>query len=228
MAAAKLIDLEAADAFLKQHPHSFGAMRLYAALLIKADRLDEAEAQLKKLIALVPQDDNLDGPRRLLAEVYKQRGQTELEMQILTEHLHYSADDLVAALRLQELCELQKQQDQVVELGRTIFAIDPFQPLALTRTSSAAEAIGKINDAVSALTSLLQIQKDDAARLHFHIARLLKTTAPESARRHVLLSLAQAPRYRDAHKLLLELVAEPEAQAPTGNTPVEIEPPARN
>ncbi len=226
LAAAKLNDPESAEAFLKQHPQSFPAMLRYATLLIEADRLDNAEVELKKLIALVPQDDNTNGPRRLLAEVYKRRGQTELEIQILTEHLRYSADDLEAALRLQELCEQQKQQDRVIELGRTIFAIDPFQPLALTRTSSAAETTGRIDEAVSAFTSLLQIQKDDAARLHFRIARLLKKSAPESARRHVLLSLAQAPRYRDAHKLLLEVVPETAAQPQSGNDSIETEPPA--
>lgn len=224
LAAAKLSDPESAEAFLKQHPQNFSAMLLYVTLLIEADRLDDAEVELTKIIALVPQDDNINGPRRLLAEVYNRRSQPELEMQILTEHLRYSADDIEAALRLQELCEQQKQQERVIDLGRTIFAIDPFQPLALTRTSSAAETLGRIDEAVSALTSLLQIQKDDAARLHFRIARLLKESDPESARRHVLLSLAQAPRYRDAHKLLLELVQEASIGTPTGNTPAETEP----
>ena len=62
-------------------------MLLYASLLIKADQLDEAEVELKKLIALVPQDDSINGPRRRLADIYKRRSQTEQEMQVLTEHL---------------------------------------------------------------------------------------------------------------------------------------------
>ena len=70
----------------------------------------------------------------------------------------------------------------------------------------AAETVGQTDVAISALTSLLTVQKDDAARLHFRIAALLKDTDKESARRHILLALAQAPRYRDAHKLLLELM----------------------
>ncbi|MEJ7591857.1 MAG: hypothetical protein WKF77_09930 [Planctomycetaceae bacterium] len=81
---------------------------------------------------------------------------------------------------------------------------------------------------MSALNSLLQVQKDDSARLHFRIATLLKPTDRESARRHVLLSLAQAPRYRDAHRLLLELVQEPAAEAPS-EPPADAEAPrARN
>ena len=211
LAEAAPTELDAVKAFLELHPQNFSALLLHASLLIKADRLDEAETELKKLIALVPQDESTNGPRRLLADVYLRRSQPELEMQTLTEHLQYSADDLAAALRLQELCEQQQQPDRVVELGKTIFAIDPFQPAALIRTTAAAEATGQAEVAVKALNSLLQIQKDDGARLHFRIAALLKTSDPASARRHVLLSLAQAPRYRDAHKLLLELVPEPAA-----------------
>lgn len=205
---AKPKDADAVKAFLADHPQNFAAMLLYAQMLIQAEQFDDAELTLKSLIALVPQDDHVNGPRRLLAEFYKQRAQTEMEMQTLTEHLKYSADDLEAALRLQELFELQKQSARVVELGNTIFAIDPFQPAALRRTIAAAETLGKTDVAVSALTSLLTLHKDDAARLHFRIAALLKDTDKESARRHVLLALAQAPRYREAHKLLLELVPQ--------------------
>ena len=52
LAAAKLTDLVATETFLKQYPQSFPAMLLYGTLLIKADRLDEAEAELKRLTAL--------------------------------------------------------------------------------------------------------------------------------------------------------------------------------
>ena len=218
LAAAAPTELNAVKAFLELHPENFPARLLSASMLIKADQLDEVETELQKLIALVPQDNSTNGPRRLLADVYRRRSQAVLEIQTLTEHLQYSADDLDAALRLQELCELQHQPDRVVELGMIIFAIDPFQPAALNRTAAAAEAMGQTVAAVNALNSLLQIQKDDAARIHFRIATLQKSTAPESARRHVLLSLAQAPRYRDAHKLLLELVPRTSSETPAENT----------
>ena len=208
LAEAKPTDLDSLKAFLEEHPQNFSAVLLYASMLIKSEQLEEAESQLKKLITLVPQDDHTNGPRKLLAEIYKQREQIEPEMQILSEHLEYSADDLEAALRLQQLCELEMQPDRVVELGKMIFAIDPFQPAALNRTVKAAETIGQTDVAISALTSLLTLQKDDAARLHFRIAALLKDTDKESARRHVLLALARASRYREAHKLLLELVPQ--------------------
>ena len=72
----------------------------------------------------------------------------------------------------------------------------------------AAESLGKADIAVGQLTSLLPLQPDDAARIHFRIATLLKTSDPSSSRRHVLLALEQAPRFREAHRLLLELTNE--------------------
>ena len=205
--AAELTTFEKAQQFLEEHPASFPAMLVQASLLIQAGKPDEAEPVLKKLIELVPDDDSTNGPRRLLAEVYRSRNQPELEATILSDHLQRSADDLEATMRLQVLSEQQKQPERVIELGRAIFAIDPFQTEALLRTVVAAESLGQSDIAVSQLSSLLQLQPDDSARLHFRIATLLKTSEQPAARRHVLLALEQAPRFRDAHRLLLELTA---------------------
>jgi predicted Zn-dependent protease len=88
-------------------------------------------------------------------------------------------------------------------MGRAIAGIDPFQTAAILRTLKAAEELKSTDVAISQLNSLLLLQPDDAARFHFRIAEHLKDTAPEKSRRHVLLALEQAPRYRDAHRLLL-------------------------
>jgi len=214
--AAELTSAEKAQQFLEEHPASFPAMLVQASLLIQAGRPDEAEPVLEKLIELVPDDDSTNGPRRLLADIYRNRNQPELEAAMLSEHLLRSADDLESAMRLHVLCEQQKQPERVIELGRAIFAIDPFQTEALLRTVAAAESLGQSDIAVSQLNSLLQLQPDDSARLHFRIATLLRTSDQPASRRHVLLSLEQAPRFRDAHRLLLELANEP-AKPPLEN-----------
>lgn len=215
-AEASPIDVESAKAFLEQHPQNFPATLFYASLLIKDERLEDAESVLQKLLERIPEDDSLNGPRRLLAEIYKRRQMPSKEIETLSEHLKYSADDLVAALRIQELYEMEQKLDGVAEAGHVIFAIDPFQPAALARTAAAAESLGQVDFAVSQLASLLELQKDDVARLHFRIAGLLKSSDPAKSRRHVLLSLAQAPRYREAHKLLLELTDAGLEDKPTG------------
>jgi hypothetical protein len=95
--------------------------------------------------------------------------------------------------------------ERVVEQGQTIFGIDPFQIAAIQKTLAAAEALKQNDIAVAQLSSLLELQSDDAPRLHYRIARLLKGSDTAQSRRHTLLALEQAPRFRDAHTLLLEL-----------------------
>ena len=161
----------------------------------------------------------------LLADIYRNRNQPELEAAMLSEHLQRSADDLESAMRLQVLSEQQNQPARVIELGRAVFAIDPFQTEALLRTVVAAESLGQSGIAVSQLTSLLQLQPDDSARIHFRIATLLKTSDQPASRRHVLLALEQAPRFREAHRLLLKL-ATPLAP-PSGESKGGISPPSQ-
>jgi predicted TPR repeat methyltransferase len=103
------------------------------------------------------------------------------------------------------LCENANQPERVVELGQTIVAIDPFLVTAIQRTLKAAESLQQTKVAVNQLTSLLQLQPDDAARLHFRIAKMLRETDQNQSQRHVLLALENAPRFREAHQLLLEL-----------------------
>ena len=185
-----------------------------ASLLLQDNKLDEAEIALKKLVEQVPGDVSTNGPRRLLADVYRKRGDNEQESAVLAEHLARTADDLEAAMRLQDLCHEAKQLERVVEQGQMIFGIDPFQIAAIQKTLAAAETLKQNEVAVAQLSSLLELQSDDAPRLHYRIARMLKESDTAQSRRHVLLALEQAPRFRDAHTLLLELKREETASEP--------------
>jgi len=62
--------------------------------------------------------------------------------------------------------------------------------------------------AVSAFRNVLRLEPADPADVHLRLARLLRKRDPRAARRHVLDALAEAPRFREAHKLLLELHGE--------------------
>jgi tetratricopeptide (TPR) repeat protein len=205
LTAAEPTDSESVQKFLDDHPQNFPALLMQASLMMKEDQNEKAEAVLKKLIELVPENASVNGPRRLLAALYRETNRPEQEAAVLSDHLQRSADDLIAAMRLQELCETAKQPERVIELGQTIVGIDPFQIVALHRTLSAAETLQQTDIAVAQLRSLLQLQPDDSPRLHFRIAKFLSESDPAESRRHVLLALENAPRFRDAHQLLLQL-----------------------
>jgi tetratricopeptide (TPR) repeat protein len=90
-------------------------------------------------------------------------------------------------------------------------AIDPLQPKAIRHTLTAALELKDRETAVQMLQALLELEPADAARTHFQLAQILMADNTADAKRHVLLALEQAPRYRDAHKLLLQLQHSDEA-----------------
>lgn len=60
-----------------------------------------------------------------------------------------------------------------------------------------------------------RLDDTDPASVHYQLASLLRQAGrPKEARREVLKSLEQAPRFREAHQLLLELVDHELSAAP--------------
>ena len=201
------LDLEA----LQQNPRHYTAGLTAAAALIRAGELDSAETKLLELIKLFPEDTSANGGRKILAEVYKRQEKADQQAAVLAEHLQRSGDDLEAAVELLSLQVTAKQWPQALTTGRLVMAIDPLQPGVLRQLNVVASSTKDDNLAVDVLTGLLELEPADAARTHFLIAQILKSQNAEQSRRHVLLSLEQAPRYRAAHKLLLDLTdTEPE------------------
>ena len=72
--------------------------------------------------------------------------------------------------------------------------------------ADAAEKLNRPADAVRSLKALAKMEPVDPAGLNFRLAQsLTKLSADKEARHYVLAALAEAPRYRDAHRLLLSL-----------------------
>ncbi|MEQ9406410.1 MAG: peptidase MA family metallohydrolase [Fuerstiella sp.] len=187
--------------------HYTAGLRL-ALNLIRAEKLEQAAQKLEQLVELFPEDASPGGARRMLAEVYRRQNQPDRQAEVLAAHLMRSADDLEAALQLLELQVAAGQWQQATETGRLVMAIDPLQPAALRTIYQAAAQVAQEDLAIAALNGLLQLDPADAARTRFQLARMLRATDRGAARRHILLALEQAPRYRDAHRLLLELSAD--------------------
>jgi hypothetical protein len=62
--------------------------------------------------------------------------------------------------------------------------------------------------ATAAYRAVLRLEPADPADVHLRLAQLLRRRDPWAARRHVLDALSEAPRFREAHRLLLELHGE--------------------
>jgi tetratricopeptide (TPR) repeat protein len=215
--------LQGADAaalaeFCQQNPQHVPALLLLAQQQLQAQD-SAAEQTLRRVLELYPQDQGAGGARPLLAGLYRERSDVQSERQILTEHLQRTADDVQAALRLQELSVSAQAWPDVIRYGQQIFAADPFRAEVQERMVQAGQASGDVGVVAAALQCLLQLQPEDAARLNFRLAQVLKDSNPVESRRRVLLALEQSPRYREAHQLLLRLQPPTPAPADPAATP---------
>jgi tetratricopeptide (TPR) repeat protein len=72
----------------------------------------------------------------------------------------------------------------------------------------ASEELGRDEQAIESYRRLLLLDPADPADVNYRLGRLLQYKDPSGAKRHVLLALAEAPRFRKAHSLLLKIMNE--------------------
>ncbi len=196
------------DQWLSEHPDSYWALTMQAKSLIAARRWEQAKAPLTKLISLYPDHVGEDNPYRLLAEAHRRLGETKQEVQVLSTLAARSADAVDAYGRLMEVGVEQENWEQVVENGRRHLAVYPMLVTVHGRMGRAYEALGRDAEAVASYRHLLLLGSADPVDVNFRLARLLQRQDPQAARKHILEALADAPRFREGHRLLLKIIEE--------------------
>ncbi len=83
--------------------------------------------------------------------------------------------------------------------------MNPLIPQPQRYLAQSAEVVGHDEQAIAAIRTLLQLDPPDPAEAHFRLARLLHKRGDAETKRQVLQALEEAPRFRDALKLLREL-----------------------
>ena len=91
-----------------------------------------------------------------------------------------------------------------------VLAVNPLLPGPHRSLALANETQGRKDDAAKSWRTLLQLDPEDPAEAHFHLARLLKENEEGKAKRHLLMALEEAPRFRQAHRLLMDWKNEKE------------------
>lgn len=202
-------DGEAVTRWLANHPNSFWALSLYANNLLAEEKWQQAKEPLAKLISLYPAHTGQDNPYRLLAQVHRKLGETEQEAQVLGKWAALSPDAAEAYDRLMEIGMEQKNWAQVNENGDRYLATYPLSSTIYLRLGRSCEELGQQKRAVESYERLLLLDPADPVDVHYRLAQLLRRQNPTSAKRHVLEALADAPRFRQGHELLLEILSEP-------------------
>lgn len=207
-------DTEALEAWLEEHPGSVPGWRRLGLRLVDEERWRRAEEALRTLKDLDPDGVGPESADALLAAVFRRQDDPEAEREALQSLVSRDAGAGSALLRLIELDEEEEDWPRLAEHCRAMLAVNPLIPAPHRGLARAAERLGETGDAINAYQALATLDPTDPAEIHFRLAGLLRQEGREDeARREVLRALEEAPRFREAHRLLLELV-EGEPVAP--------------
>ena len=203
-------------AWNKEHPNSVTGLLLWAQRLGDAGQWEKAKVPLKGLLGIYP-GAGAEAAYLLLAKAHRELGETDGERHVLEKLAGVDSSAVDVYLRLMELYAAAEDWKGLALNARRLSAVNPMLRPAHRHLARAAEKLGDSDRAITAYLSLLKLDPIDPVEAHFRLARLLKANGQTGlARRHVLKALEEAPRFRAAQKLLLEIVDRPEDSAPVG------------
>lgn len=205
--------LEAADpaavvVWAEAHPDSYWAQRRLGDRCAAANDWAGARTHYERAIALDPEFAGADSAYAPMAEACKRLGDEKAERATWTQLAARSPTATNAFTALMALAEKEEHWAEAGRLAERLLAVNPMLEAPRRIQARAAEAGGKATDAITAYTKLLTLAPVDAANVRFRLGSLLVDSDPPRAKRLVLDALAEAPRFRAAHALLLRLTAE--------------------
>lgn len=195
--------------WVAEHPRNLEGVMTFAAVLQQNEKWDEAEQTLRQAIDLYPGFIGGESPYLSLAGIHQRQGQSEQEAQVLEEYASLDADASASYLRLMELATQREDWESLARNAERLMAVNPLTAHPHRGLARAAEVNGEPEVAIQAYRSLLVMTPDDPADVHFRLASHLDTVGEtDAARRHALMALEVAPRFRKAQQLLLQFVED--------------------
>ncbi len=201
-----LRSLPAVTAFVQANPANFEARQILTNLLLDQEQWDAAIKSADALLALLPDYAGEGNGYTVKALAYRGKKDPAGEAAVLEELSSRSAEAFSAYTRLIDVNFEERNWDGVITNAKRGLAINPFNQRIHYCSGCAHEAKAEAGLAVKSFENALLLDPVNPSELRFRLARLLKTEDEKKARRYVLDSLADSPRYREAHGLLLEMV----------------------
>jgi tetratricopeptide (TPR) repeat protein len=196
---------KADDKWFAEKTNNYYALVFRAKKLMREKEFAEAKQPLQRLIELFPGHVGRDTPYPMLAEAHRSLSETNDERRVLEQYVERDADALEEYLRLMQLASADQDWDVTRKTAERFLAVNPLVPAPYRYLARASEASDEPAAAIQAYHTMLLLDPPDPAEVHYKLARLLFRAGDPAAKRHVLKALEEAPRYRDALKLLLEI-----------------------
>jgi tetratricopeptide (TPR) repeat protein len=141
-------------------------------------------------------------------------GQSAAERAALSQWTELDDNAADANLRLIELAREGGDWPAEKKAAERFLAINPLVVPPYRALSEASEKLGDLPGAVAAARTELELGPSDPPEVHFQLARLLQRSHDPEARLQVLQALEDAPRFREALALLLEINSPPSSPSP--------------
>ncbi|MCZ6672781.1 MAG: hypothetical protein O7C75_07570, partial [Verrucomicrobia bacterium] len=178
--------------------------------LVEKEDWEAARDQLELLIegaGYIPGKENAHG---LLAYTYQQLEETEKERLTWATITEQDAHNLDAVIRLLTIAYESEDWPELKRWSDAWLAINPLAETPWRGLLKAEEEMNNSKDAIAAGEVLIQLDPPDIAAVHYRVAEQMVRTNKPGAHRHVLMALEEAPRYRDAYKLLYRIKQPPQ------------------
>jgi len=191
---------------MPDHPKNYFTLIQRAKKLLADKKWEEAKAPIQTILEHYPDGAGSDSAHLLLAAAHRGLNETDQERAALEKVGRLDADATDAFLRLMELASTKEEWDAVAVNAERYFAVNPLVAQPYRYKARASEGLEKPVDAIQSYRTLLKLDPADLADVHFRLAKLLHEAGDPAAKRHAIQALEEAPRFREAHKLLLSIV----------------------
>ncbi len=196
------LEPDALTAYHQKHPRNLWVIHQLIESLRQQEDWPAVLSLAEKLIQLVPEDLSEAGGYHIKTTVLRRLKRIEDETVILRYLADRGSSAMSTYLRLIELDLAAKDWPRVQINAQRAMALNPFLLSPQKAHAESAEALGQREEAIAAYQRVLILDPVGAATTHFRLAQLLKSSDAVTAKQHLLDSLALAPRFREAHRLL--------------------------
>lgn len=190
--------------FLKKHPTNLWALHKEAGSKMEAKKWVEVLPLADKIIELLPDNYDADSGYALKVQALRQLKRTDEEVAVLRQIAAKSSSAQSSFLRLIELDVPAKRWPEVKANALRSMALNPFLVTPQRALADACAALNETPEAIAAYERVLVLDPSGGAQTHFKLAALLRASDAMKAKRHLLDSLALAPRNREGLALLAE------------------------
>jgi tetratricopeptide (TPR) repeat protein len=207
---------EAWNAWLTEHENSFHGLLGLATAQIKESQPDAALKTIETFESLLDKDTRESSAEMLKVGAWRQLKEIENETLALESVLTLEASDIDACLRLLQIYSDADDTKNVKRMARLLQAINPLLKSSHRTLALVAEKENDDQLAIESLSALATMDPLDKADTYYRLAAAqFRQQDTVAAKRNILLALDAAPRFRDAHRLLLKIVEKkPSAKQP--------------